>query len=392
VSSSFWPLLAAAVLGLGACSDGQAPTGPVAGPPATLAAAAAPAFNFITVGWDHSCGVTAGNVGFCWGSNQIGQLGTGDKTRRLTPTPLADGLPFATVDGGNFNSCGVTIADRAYCWGRNVPNGTRTRPTLVSPALDFVQVSAGLNHFCGVTAGGTAYCRGANESGQLGDGTRTEQGQPVPVVGGLQFRQVSTSDHHTCGVTRDDAAYCWGDNAFGQAGNGTVGGDDALSYVAPTKVAGTLRFQSVSAGTVFTCGLTTDGRAYCWGSNLYGQLGDETLTDRTLPTAVHGGHRFLQLEAGNSHVCGVTDDRRGFCWGRGAEGQLGIGILETVSRGMQPRPVLGSQRWRRIVAGGLHSCGVTMANVAWCWGNNQKGQLGDGTTGSRSRPRRVAGT
>jgi alpha-tubulin suppressor-like RCC1 family protein len=383
--------IALVLLGLNACRQ-DAPTSSDAIPTDGLASVSAPAFVFVTVGWDHSCGVTAGNVGYCWGNNQAGQLGVGDKTKRLTPAPLFGGLPFATVEAGNFNTCGVTTANRAYCWGRNVPNGTRTRPTLVSSTLAFVQVSAGSNHFCGITTSGAAYCRGANESGQLGDGTRIERAQPVPVVGGLRFRQLSTSDYHTCGVTRDDQAYCWGDNVFGQAGNGAAGGDQALSYTEPMRVAGDLRFKSVSAGTIFTCGITLAGRAYCWGSNLYGQLGDETLIDRTRPTAVHGGHLFVQLDAGNSHVCGVTDDHGGYCWGRGAEGQLGIGFLETVSHGMQPRRVLGSQRWRQIVAGGLHSCGVTMASVGWCWGNNQKGQLGDSTTANRSRPRKVVGT
>jgi alpha-tubulin suppressor-like RCC1 family protein len=118
-------------------------------------------------------------------------------------------------------------------------------------------------------------------------------------------------------------------------------------------------------------------------------LGDETLIDRNTPTAVHSARRFLQIEAGMNHVCAVSTDNRGFCWGRGAEGQLGNAAFDVISHGMKPQLVRGGLIWHQLSAGGLHSCGVTTDNVAYCWGYNGKGQLGDGTQASRSRPVRV---
>jgi alpha-tubulin suppressor-like RCC1 family protein len=388
-------LIAMAAIGAGliGCNEGAAPeTGPEGGPAASLAATAAPAFATVTTGGDHSCAVTPGTRAYCWGGNTAGQLGTSDKTKRLTATPVSNDPPFEALDAGTFNTCGVTTDHRAWCWGRNRPNGTRTTPTLVSETLRFTQVSAGADHVCGITASGKAYCRGVNSAGQLGDGSTTTRSAPVPVAGGHTFRQISTSDYHTCAVTVDDRAFCWGDNAFGQIGDGTAGGSDMLLRPTPVAVKGRLRFKTISAGTIFTCGLTTDDRAWCWGSNLYGQLGDETLTDRTKPTSVHGGKRFIQLNAGNSHVCAVASDDRGFCWGRGAEGQLGNGKFDTISHGMKPQLVAGGHTWRQIAAGGLHSCGVTTGSVAYCWGENYKGRLGDGTEAPRSRPVKVLGT
>jgi alpha-tubulin suppressor-like RCC1 family protein len=319
-------------------------------------------------------------------------LGTFDKIHRSTPTPVYGDLPFDAVDAASFNTCAVNTTDKAYCWGQNIPNGTRTEPSLVDPTLRFTQVSAGLNHFCGIKTGGKAYCRGVNSEGQLGDGTRTDRSTPVAVAGGHSFRQISTSDYHTCGVTTDDQAFCWGDNTFGQLGDGNTGnGSTAIRSLRPTAVIGGLRFREVSAGTVFTCAVATNDRAYCWGSNPYGQLGDETVTDHPAPAPVHGGKHFLQLQAGNSHVCGVERDTRAFCWGRGGEGQLGTGIFDVITHGMKPQLVKGGLSWRQISAGGLHSCGVTTADVAYCWGYNNYGQLGDGTLTKRARPAKVMG-
>ena len=105
---------------------------------------------------------------------------------------------------------------------------------------------------------------------------------------------------------------------------------------------------------------------------------------------MHGGKRWREIEAGNSQACGVNLDGKGFCWGRGAEGQLGTGVFDVISHGQKPQPVAGGLVWRRISPGGLHTCGVTTTDVAYCWGYNQKGQLGDGTQTSRSRPTKVA--
>jgi alpha-tubulin suppressor-like RCC1 family protein len=385
-------VLACLAAGFVACSEdspvSSAPNDPAA---AALAQVAAPSFLSVSAGWDHSCGITTGTRAYCWGNNRRGQLGTLDKDRRLTPTAVSGDLPFEEVEAANFNSCGVTTEDKAYCWGQNLPNGTYKKPVLVD-AIRFVQVTAELDHFCGLTAEGKAYCRGANGAGQLGDGTTVDRSVPVAVAGGHTFRQISTSTYHTCAVTTDDRAFCWGDNVFGQLGDGnTGGGSTATNSLQPVAVTGGLQIREISAGNAFTCALTTGNRVFCWGSNIHGQLGDETVTDRPVPTAVHTSRLFLRLDAGNSHVCAVSTDDRGFCWGRGAEGQLGNGVFDVFDHGMKPQAVRGGLSWRVIAAGGLHSCGVTTTDVAYCWGNNGKGQLGDGTQASRARPAVVAG-
>jgi len=260
-------------------------------------------------------------------------------------------------------------------------------PTPVAGGLTFTVLSAGLlGDTCGVTPSGAAYCWGGNSDGELGDGTtNSPELVPTPVAGGLTFAAVSAGVYHTCGVTTSGAAYCWGSNAFGQLGDGT-----ATDRLVPTAVAGGLTFTAVSTGWWHTCGATTSGAAYCWGDN--GFLGDGTNTGRLVPTAVAGGLTFTTLSAGPGETCGVTTSGAAYCWGYNAFGQLGDGT--TTSR-LIPTPVAGGLTFAAVSAGVEvetgHACGVTPGGAAYCWGaSNGAGALGDGTTADRLVPTLVA--
>ncbi|HEV2085429.1 MAG TPA: hypothetical protein VGR09_10120 [Gemmatimonadales bacterium] len=211
----------------------------------------------------------------------------------------------------------------------------------------------------------------------------------------LAFYQVSAGSYeHTCGVTMDNRAYCWGQNSEGQLGDGTT-----TQRLRPVAVAGTLRFHQISAGFSSTCGVTTDYRAYCWGVNDLGELGDGTTTQRLRPVPVVGGHRFRQVETSFEHACGVSyPDNRVYCWGWNSEGQLGNGTHTGPQTGYYgpysatPVPVVGTLAFRQVSAGYYHTCGVTTDYRAFCWGLNNRGQVGDSSTAwRRVRPTRVAG-
>jgi len=202
----------------------------------------------------------------------------------------------------------------------------------------------------------------------------------------LAFYQVSGGDRHTCGVTTDNRAYCWGFAAFGQLGDGTT-----TQRLTPVAVAGTLRFRHVSAGGLHTCGVTTDYQAYCWGLGGDGSLGDGTGTNRSSPVRVAGGRRFRLVEAGDAHTCGVSyPDNLAYCWGVNDRGALGDG---TITRRLAPVAVSGGLRFRQVAAGLTHTCGVTTTDRAFCWGSDSVGQVGDSTTAAyRLTPTRVATT
>ena len=146
-------------------------------------------------------------------------------------------------------------------------------------------------------------------------------------------------------------------------------------------------FTQITVGSQHSCGLMGDGKAYCWGYNADGQLGDGTITTRLKPVPVAGGLRFAQISAGSDHTCGITTENRAYCWGANG-GNLGDG--STTGRS-SPVAVAGTRRFRQIRSGANHTCAVNTYDVAFCWGSNWTGQLGDGTRTDRLVPARVLG-
>lgn len=207
----------------------------------------------------------------------------------------------------------------------------------------------------------------------------------------LDFEQVSAGAFHSCGVATDGKAWCWGSNDKGQLGTGTV--TPSAGSMVPIAVAGGLLFRHVSAGYEHTCGLTTGGRVYCWGFNYWGQLGDGTMGEdhdrRGTPAVVAGGRRFRLVRAGWSHTCAITTSADAYCWGENLYGQAGDG--GTALGRPAPVAVLGGLKWRQLAGGAEHTCGVSKTDKLYCWGLNDHGQLGDGTKKNRLTPVVVAG-
>ena len=265
----------------------------------------------------------------------------------------------------------------------------------VTAPLAWRQVNAGMTHTCGVTTTNQAFCWGTNFFGEAGSPSgENDVGVlrvPTAVVGGLKFTQVRAGQFYSCGITVDQLAYCWGANNYGQLGNGAK---TLLSTPAPVAVAGNHHFVTVRPGRWHTCALTPEGAAFCWGRNAFGELGDGTTINSRTPVAVQaGGLSFgAGLSAGGEHTCAISGAGKAYCWGRNSRGQLGVGTIGgTDGHSTTPVPVLGGLTVRQISAGLRHTCAVTTTNVAYCWGWNVTGQLGNGRFGSRSRPTPVLG-
>jgi alpha-tubulin suppressor-like RCC1 family protein len=168
-----------------------------------------------------------------------------------------------------------------------------------------------------------------------------------------------------------DRAFCWGNNSTSQLGDNTT-----TQRLTPARVVGGLRFRQVTAGT-HTCGVTTSDQAYCWGRNDHGQLGDGTLHIRRRPVAVAGGLSFRHVVANHSqestirgYSCGVTRANLAYCWGGNRYGQLGNGTFES---SLTPVAVTGGLQFRQVSVGESETCGVTTGDRAYCWGRNAEG-------------------
>src|SRR5207247_353952 len=151
---------------------------------------------------------------------------------------------------------------------------------------------------------------------------------PVAIPGGLSFIALASGNAHACAVTTSGAAYCWGFGGDGQFGNGST--TDSADSPIPVAVSGGLSFTALAGGDGHTCGLTTSGAAYCWGSNNDGQLGTGSTTESSMPVAVSGGLTFNALDAGMQHTCGLAKSGAAYCWGYNGYGQLGNGSTSPI--------------------------------------------------------------
>ncbi|UCC71644.1 MAG: Ig-like domain-containing protein [Gemmatimonadota bacterium] len=337
----------------------------------------------------------------------------GDPLDEEVQATFTTGSGILNVSAGHFHTCAVDAHGAAICWGWNDygqcgrPFSGLEPPGYVPTQLRFTSVSSGNAHTCGVTVDGEAYCWGWNYFGQLGNGTVTDSDSPVRVVGGHSFVSLTAGQAHTCGLTTDGAAYCWGRHDFLQLGPGRSelcihGESDRPCSKTPMRVA--RRFESLTAGHLFTCGLLADGGALCWGGDHVGQLGTDSPWQietcgwynyrcSRYPRPVSGGHTFVHLSAGQAHACGVRIDGTAYCWGRNDDGQLGAGFTsEPRERQATPLAVVGGHSFVSIASSQWHTCALAGDGQAYCWGSNLYGQLGIGDPGGDVVPEPVAVT
>lgn len=355
----------------------------------------------VAAGFTHSCVLTERKQAACWGSNGLGKLGTGTVHPSSTPSLVLTPASFTALAVGVTQTCALADDGTVYCWGANYSGqlgagsddgAPHVLPVAVPLPVSLVQLVAGARHLCGLDAGGVAYCWGGNSWGQIGVGTSPAQCRaanepcapvPTPVATTLRFGQLTAGQEHTCGVTLAGEAYCWGFNLAGTLGDSTEESrrDTAVA------VSGGLRFASLAAGTAHTCGLTFEGKAYCWGQN-DGRLGNGLTQRANFPVEVSGNLRFASLVAGGRHTCALTDTGEAYCWGTGASGQLGTG---TRTNSLIPTPVAGGLRFSSLTAGFAHTCGVATDGVGYCWGENTGGELAVGQAGDALMPTPIAG-
>ena len=450
---------------------------------------------YISAGGEHTCALGSDHKAYCWGKNDRGQLGNNSTTNSLVPVAIVQGaiptgVKLTQITAGGAHTCALGSNNRVYCWGLNmfygslgnnsnidssvpvtvvqgampnissgttvkvdgvtVPvryissteleitmpahaeglvnisvtnpdNSTHTlnqayeyyqakNPTLSSISPNTVspyggeivtltgnnfdtarwrQVSAGGSHTCAIDYRGKAYCWGKNEYGQLGNNSNSSSSTPVTVSQGaipsdVNLTHISADDNHTCALGSNDKAYCWGLNNKGQLGNSSTTNSTVPVAVSQGSIPSDVNLTQISAGGNYTCALDYRNKAYCWGYNRYGQLGNSSTTDSSIPVAVAQGAipasvNLTQLSAGDDHTCALGSNNKAYCWGYGIYGQLGnssttdSSIPVAVSQGAIPSGI----NLTHISTNYDHTCALGSNGKAYCWGKGSGGQLGN---------------
>lgn len=333
----------------------------------------------LALGDEHSCAVRGASV-YCWGSSEMGRLGFAGQSSS-SPRLVSD-IPGSLfqVAAGRAHTCVVT-EEGVACFGE------ASSGDVPGISVGVTSLAAGGDHDCAALVTGAIRCWGRDATGQLGDGPGDSTGADAVLVAGAEtWDTVATGEAHSCGLTRTGEVLCWGANDAGQIGDGTTS-----ERPEPTAVDGLVGTPSgIAVGPRQSCAFFEEGGARCWGRNDRGRDGGTT-EDALVPVAVPGLDEPLDAMAvGTRHVCALTQERRLLCWGANDVGQLGDGTLQDRASPVEVDLAFSpADPFVAVEAGAGHTCAMTFSEHIHCWGQNELGQLGDGTTADRASPAAV---
>ena len=404
----------------GAASFGQLGNGGVASTPGvpvavvTSGVLSGKVLTQIATGSGSTCAVASTGAAYCWGQGVNGELGNGSATNSSAPVAVTtsgvlSGETLTQVSLGTNFACALDSSGAAYCWGLNTSGqvgnpATATHFLVPTAVTSQAAVSAGYTHSCTISSG-KAYCWGDNSDGELGNGSTASSRVPVAVVtsgvlAGVTLTQITAGFFFTCALSTTGAVYCWGFNADGELGNNSTTNSSVPVAVSTSGVLAGVTVTQITADSGYNaCALGSTGAAYCWGKNSDGQLGNNTVASSSVPVAVStsgvlAGVTLTQITAGNDLTCALGSTGLAYCWGDNTRGQLGNNTTTNspVPVAVTTTGVLSGVTLTQVSAGNAFACALGSTGAAYCWGYNASGQLGNSSTISSSVPVAVTTT
>ena len=369
-------------------------------PNITLAAARRPAATIVTsiievsAGREHFIVRRSDDTTWAWGDGNVGGLGINATTRTVcTPTLVVGGRTFCQIVAGYYASAGVQTSDKlGFSWGDssfgyggrgNVTNVSS--PVAITGGYSYSKIVATSNpnalNMAALTVGGTAYAWGRNQFGEAGDGsTVTSKISPVPVCCNYSYCDIAARCGAFLGLNYLGNIYGWGSRSFGGLGDGTALPVCALQPVAACNASdGSNVYSRIAAGDLHVLVINATGKAFAFGLNSTGQLGDNTTASKCTPTAVCGNLSFCRIAAGINFSFGITTGGTAYAWGANTNGNLGFGDLRASE--ITPVSVCTTLQFCEIAAGGFQTIAISYSGDVYTWGLNRYGQLGTGKNG-----------
>lgn len=251
-----------------------------------------------------------------------------------------------------------------------------------------VSIMGGDRHACLLTSSGDVWCWGDNSHGQLGGVADERAESPIRVELPEPMQRLSAGAAHVCAISASQRLYCWGDDSEGQLGRSRPDTDAGAPFSAGglPQAVDLDPWISVAAGQHHTCGVKSDGSAWCWGRNREGQVSQEPSARFTSPRRVNTDHSWNRVVAGEVHTCALRSDGSLWCWGSDATQDSGFPLgISSTEQPVGPTQI-GAERWRSLAARSGHTCAVSQNNAMSCWGRNTRGQLGTGDDELRREP------
>jgi alpha-tubulin suppressor-like RCC1 family protein len=332
----------------------------------------------------HKLGIKSDGTLWGWGSNQFGQLGDGTTNSQTVPEQIGTATNWVDIAANAGSSYGITADGKLWAWGVNnagqLGDGTSNNslvPEQIGTATNWVHVSACESHCFAITTDhhmwGWGYGTYLNSDGN-------SSSVPVQIGTDHDWATVSSGNAHTIAMKTNGTIWGWGRNAEGEAGTGI----DPDNVVSPTQIGTATNWVTVSCGYDHTLAVTADGKLWAWGANYAGEIGDGTTTNVTAgPEQIGTATNWKSVAGGYTHSLAITTDGHLWAWGENNLGELGDG---TTTDELAPEQIAPLTNWLYVQATEEGSLGLTSDNTAWTWGRNVEGEVGDGTIINRPSP------